>query len=113
MMVARRQQPSEPAAPPPEVNLGANSGADRELLSYVERIERLTEEISGLTDDRKEVFGEVKARGFDTKILRQVIQRRKPDAADRAEHDSLLDLYEEAVCRAEKKALEQSEADGT
>ena len=112
-MVARRQQPSEPAAPPPDLNLGANSGADRALLSFVERIERLAEERAGIGEDIKEVFGEVKAAGFDTKILRQIISRRKVDAATRMECDSLLELYETALKRAEKKALAQSVAEGT
>jgi hypothetical protein len=32
----------------------SNSGTEQQLLSFVERYERLTEEVEGLTEDRKE-----------------------------------------------------------
>lgn len=79
------------------------------LLSYVERVERLTEEAEGIADDRKEVFGEAKATGFDSAILRQVIRRRKMDPGTREETDALLELYEETVRKAEKAQLTKSE----
>jgi len=41
-----------------------------QLKSIVERIERLEEEKQALADDIKEVYGEAKANGFDTKTLR-------------------------------------------
>lgn len=79
------------------------------LLSYVERYERLTEEVDALTDDRKEVMAEAKGVGFDTKILRTVLRRRKMDVADRVEADALLDTYEQAIIQAEKQQLKKSE----
>lgn len=82
------------------------------LYGFVERVERLTEEINGLTDDRKEVFSEAKGCGFDTKILREVIRRRKLDTADRVEHDSLLETYEDAIRQAEREQTEASRAEG-
>lgn len=71
-----------------------NNFAPERLKSFVERVERLNEEIKGLQDDRKEVLAEAKATGFDVKTIRKVIQRRKMDANERAEADALLDMYE-------------------
>ena len=67
------------------------------LRSFVERIERLEEEIKGLTDDKKDIFAEAKGDGFDVKILREVIRIRKQDKKERDERESLLDVYLHAI----------------
>ena len=67
--------------------------AHGQLKSIVERIERLEEEKKTIAGDIKEVYAEAKANGFDTKILRKVISLRKKDAAERAEEESMLDVY--------------------
>lgn len=95
-----------------DLRKGSNGFAAEHLYSFVERFERLSEEIGALTDDRKEVMGEAKAMGFDTKILRMVIARRKLDSADRQEIDALLELYEEAVRNAASRSVAQSVAEG-
>ncbi len=82
------------------------------LYSYVERLERLDEERQALADDMKEIRGEAKGVGFDTKILGMVIRRRKMDASARLEQDSILELYEEAVRQQAKKQVADSEAEG-
>lgn len=93
--------------------LAHNSGfASKELISLVERIERLTEECDAISDDRKEVYSEAKAQGFDTAILRKVIQRRKKNAADVLEADTILELYESALRGEEQAQREESEAAG-
>lgn len=71
--------------------------AAAQLKAFVERIERLEEEKKALADDVKDVYGEAKANGFDTKILRQVIRLRKQDRAEREEQEALLDLYLQAL----------------
>lgn len=72
------------------------------LISAVERIERLEEEIKGLSEDKTEVFKEAKSAGFDTKTLRKVISLRKMDPDDRAQAAALLELYMEATKDAVK-----------
>ena len=67
------------------------------LRSFVERIERLEEEIKGLSEDKKDIYTEAKGEGFDVKILREVVKLRKQDKAERDERDSLLDVYLHAV----------------
>lgn len=75
--------------------VGDNARA--ELRSFVERIERLDEEIGALTDDRKEVFAEAKNAGFDTKTLRKLIALRRMDDEDRLKAAALMDLYAAAL----------------
>ena len=77
--------------------IGDNSVAQGQLKSLVERIERLEEEKKALTGDIREVYGEAKANGFDTKILREVIALRKKDQAEREEERALIDLYMHAL----------------
>ncbi|RWG09936.1 MAG: DUF2312 domain-containing protein [Mesorhizobium sp.] len=68
-----------------------------QLRSVIERIERLEEEKTTISDDIKQVYAEAKGNGFDVKAVRKIIARRKLDAAERQEQDSILDLYEEAL----------------
>lgn len=82
------------------------------LLSFVERFERLTEEIEGLGDDRKELMGEVKSQGFDTKLFRRAIAIRKMGIANYREQDDLLDTYLDTIAKAEKAQVEKSVAEG-
>lgn len=82
--------------------IGHNSGdvggiAAAALRSIVERIERLTEEKKGISDDIRDIFAEAKGQGFDNKIIRQILKRRLMDKADRDEQDTLLQLYEDAL----------------
>ena len=67
------------------------------LRSFVDRIERLEEEIKGLSEDKKDIYIEAKGEGFDVKILREVVKLRKQDKAERDERDSLLDVYLHAL----------------
>lgn len=71
--------------------------AAKQLKTFIERVERLDEEIKGLADDKKEIFSEMKGQGFDVKVVRKVIRERKVDAADRAEEEAVLDLYRHAL----------------
>jgi uncharacterized protein (UPF0335 family) len=82
--------------------------AGEQLRAFVERIERIEEDIKGLNDDRKEVYAEAKGEGFDVKILREVIRLRKQDQDERDEHQSLLEVYLHALESARPK-LEAAE----
>ena len=68
-----------------------------QLRSIVERIERLEEEKKAIADDIKDVYGEAKGNGYDTKVLRTVIRLRKQDLSEREEQDAILDLYKQAL----------------
>jgi uncharacterized protein (UPF0335 family) len=78
---------------------GEAVAADR-LRAFVQRIERLEEEKAALAADIREIYAEAKGDGFDTKVLRQVIRRRKQDKAEVQEQDALLELYLSALGEA-------------
>lgn len=63
------------------------------LRQTVAKIERLEEEKREVAEQIKEVYGEAKAIGFDTKALRQVIRLRKIERAEREEQDMILETY--------------------
>jgi uncharacterized protein (UPF0335 family) len=71
--------------------------AAEELKQFVERIERLEEEKKALTDDIRDVYAELKGRGFDSKAVRQIVKIRKQDHAERKELEAILDLYMQAL----------------
>lgn len=73
------------------------SVAADQLKSIIERIERLEEEKKALSDDIKDVYGEAKANGFDTKVLRKIVSLRKQDRDERMEEEAILELYKQAL----------------
>ena len=78
-------------------DIAATGVAGEELKQFIERIERLEEEKKAISDDIKEVFGEMKGRGYDVKVVRQVLRIRKTDRAERQEQEAILDLYLNAL----------------
>lgn len=66
---------------------------NNEVKAFVERIEAQEERIKDERSDLKEIFAEAKGRGFDTKILRKVVARRKRKKDDIAEEEAIMDLY--------------------
>ena len=69
------------------------SVASDQLRAFIERIERLEEEKKSIADDITDVYGEAKAMGYDTKVLRKVIALRKMDQNERAEMEGILETY--------------------
>lgn len=64
------------------------------LLDFIERIEKNEEEKTQVNEIIKSIYAEAKSIGFDTKILRKVVRRRKIETEKRYEEDKLLDFYE-------------------
>jgi len=77
--------------------VGHNSGANAQLKSLVERVERLAEEKQALADDIKDVFAEAKANGYDPKTIRTILKMRKQDKAEREEQEALVATYLSAL----------------
>ena len=71
----------------------AHGVARDQLRSFIERIERLEEEKKTIADDIKDVYGEAKSTGFDSKILKKVIAIRKQDKDERMEQEAILETY--------------------
>jgi len=70
---------------------------DDRLRLLIERIERLEEEKKGIADDIRDVYAEAKAVGYDPKIMRQIVRRRKMRPDDRSEQERILDPYKAAL----------------
>lgn len=76
---------------------GHNAATNEHLRAFVERIERLSEEHREIAEDLKEVVAEAKGSGYDVKILRKVLARRKRERSEVIEEDKMLALYEKAL----------------
>ncbi|GGC63982.1 DUF2312 domain-containing protein [Chelatococcus reniformis] len=83
----------DPAVP----DMADTGVAAEELKQFIERIERLEEEKAALAGDIKEVFAELKGRGFDAKAVRTILRIRKKDHAERQEEEAILELYMQAL----------------
>jgi uncharacterized protein (UPF0335 family) len=68
-----------------------------QLLSIIQRVEKLEEEKAAIADDIRDVFAEAKGNGFDVKAIRQLLKLRKLDAAERDEQENILDTYRRAL----------------
>jgi uncharacterized protein (UPF0335 family) len=77
--------------------MAEGSIAADELRLLIERIERLEEEKKAIGDDVKDVYGEAKSRGYDTKTMRKIIGLRKMEKHVREEADMLLETYKAAL----------------
>lgn len=75
----------------------AGHNANAQLRAIVERVERLEEEKKTIADDIRDVYAEAKGNGYDVKALRALIRRRKQDANDLAEHETILQTYMHAL----------------
>ena len=71
--------------------------AKDQLKAIIERIERLEEEKKTISDDIRDVYAEAKGNGFDVKVLRTIVRMRKQDANERAEQETILETYMQAL----------------
>jgi uncharacterized protein (UPF0335 family) len=74
---------------------GTDTG--QRLKLYIERVERLDEEIRGLNEDKSELFKEMKSSGFDTKTVKRIIKLRKMGTQERQEAEALIQTYMDAI----------------
>lgn len=77
------------------VSLGGNSA--NQLKSFVERVERLSEEKKSIADDIRDVYVEAKLNGFDVKALRAIVRMRSQDAKQLREHEAIVETYRHAL----------------
>lgn len=70
----------------------------KELIkAFVERIERINEEIKASNDDKRDIFAEAKGSGFDVAALKEVVKRRSKDPDLLQEFETIVDLYWNAL----------------
>src|SRR5258706_7722757 len=75
----------------------ATKFAKDQLKAIIERIERLEEEKKTISDDIRDVYAEAKGNGYDVKALRTIVRMRKQDANERAEAETILETYMQAL----------------
>jgi uncharacterized protein (UPF0335 family) len=68
-----------------------------ELRAIIERIERLEAEKQDAAEAQKEVYAEAKGTGYDSKIIRMIVARRKRSRDELAEEEAVLEMYEAAL----------------
>ncbi len=68
-----------------------------ELRQFIERAEQLASEKKDISEQEKEVFAEAKGRGYDTKVMREIIKLRRKKADDVAEMEALMEMYKAAL----------------
>lgn len=68
-----------------------------QLRQYIERIERVEEELDGIKGDRKDIYAEVKAVGYDTKAVRKIVRIRKMDPTQRQIDEAVEETYRAAL----------------
>jgi len=73
-----------------------------QLLSAIERIERLHEEKKNLEEDVREIYSEIAAQGYDKKAVREIVKRRSKDPSERTEFEAIVELYEQAIAQASR-----------
>ena len=75
----------------------ATKFAKDQLKAIIERIERLEEEKKTISDEIRDVYAEAKGNGFDVKALRTIVRLRKQDENERAEQETILETYMQAL----------------
>ncbi len=80
----------------------ATDATQKKLRAFIERIERLEEEKTGIATDIRDVFAEAKSDGFDVKAIRAVLKIRKLNDSERQEQEAVLATYLHALGMAEE-----------
>lgn len=73
------------------------NNAAQYIKGVIERFERLQEERDGILEDQREIMSEAKSNGYNPKVLRAIIRKRKKDPAELQEEEALMELYEAAL----------------
>ena len=69
-----------------------------ELQEYVEKIEKLNEDMDVVRASIREVYANAKNEGFSAKAIREVIKLKNMPPADRAELEFEVQKYKELLC---------------
>lgn len=78
-------------------NSNLNADEKVKLGGIVREVERLNEEISGLSGERSEIYKSAKESGFDAAAIRQVIKNRKTERGKREAFEAAVDAYTVAL----------------
>ena len=87
-------------------DVGDNAAKD--VLSIIQRIERLEDEKKQIASDISDVYKESKGRGYDATALKEIIKIRREDPDKREARESMVDVYMRAINRWEDTPLAQA-----
>lgn len=68
-----------------------------QLVSIIERVEKLNEDAANIRADLKEIFGEAKSAGYDPKMIKWCVKMRAMDKDEIAELSELEKMYAKAI----------------
>lgn len=68
-----------------------------ELRAFASRVRKVRDQIKDLRDDEKEIFAELKSRGYMVGPFRKVLKRMERSADDLAEEDAVVEMYTDAL----------------
>lgn len=85
----------DPAAMIENGRLGDN--AAKRLAGFIEEIEHHEERRREMSDHIKDIYKTAKDAGFENKIIRKVIARRRREADDLIAEEDMIALYEQAL----------------
>lgn len=77
--------------------VGDNSVNADHLRVFIERVELINIEIEARNEDKSAIYGEAKSSGYDTRAMKEVVKLRAMDRDKRIEHETLVDLYRNAI----------------
>jgi uncharacterized protein (UPF0335 family) len=89
--------------------IGDNAAKD--VVSIIERIERLEDEKKQIASDISDVYKESKGRGYDATALKEIIKIRREDPNKREARESMVDVYMRAINRWEDTPLGKAKKD--
>jgi uncharacterized protein (UPF0335 family) len=70
-----------------------------ELLQIITKLEKLDEEKAAVSQEITDTLAEAKIKGYDAKILKQVLKLRKMDNDDRIRQEEELETYKATIGR--------------
>src|SRR3546814_19236789 len=73
--------------------MSSDNVAAEQLRLFIERIERLEEEKTGIAEDVKDVYAEAKPNGYDTKTMHAILRTRRMAKTARQQPEALLETY--------------------
>ena len=70
---------------------------DYKLKTFIQRLEKLSEEKNNINYDIKEFFSEAKSMGYDPTIKNNILALRKIDIDEKHKQETLLKTFKSAL----------------
>lgn len=74
-----------------------HSESAEKLAHIIKELERIADLKAELAEEAKDMMHSAKAYGFDTKVVREILRRRKRKPEDIQEFEQLVETYETSL----------------